>query len=97
MKNPYKIAALCLIVIAVFLKTGIAGALLVFFLVGAIPGTSYNIPATGMLFLFMIPLWLVFVRITMLESVQNWAKNQINRSGRTRAKKRPSRKRIEQI
>jgi uncharacterized membrane protein len=96
MKNPYRIAALCLIVIAVFLKTGIAGALFVFFLVGAIPGTSYNIPASGMLFLFMIPLWLVFVRITMLESVQNWTKNKINRN-RTPAKKRPSRKRIEQI
>jgi hypothetical protein len=44
--------------------------LLLFLLVGAIPGTTYTIPAAGMLFIVMVPLWIMFVRFMMLESVQ---------------------------
>ncbi|HMI09571.1 MAG TPA: hypothetical protein VK497_04240 [Candidatus Saccharimonadales bacterium] len=96
MKNPYTIVALCLIGIAFFLKAGVANALLLFLLVGAIPGTSYNVPAAGMLFIVLVPVWLVLVRITMLESVQAWIKNQINRGSATQKKRLP-RKRFEQV
>jgi hypothetical protein len=96
MKNPYTIIALCLIGIAFFLKAGVANALLLFLLVGAIPGTAYNVPAAGMLFIVLVPVWFVLVRITMLGSFQIWIKNQINRSNTTQ-KKRLSRKRLEQI
>jgi hypothetical protein len=95
MKNPYTIAALCLIGIALFIKAGMANALLLFLLVGAIPGTTYNIPAAGMLFIVMVPLWLVFMRFMMLESVQIRIKNQLSRS-RIDHKKRLPRKHFEQ-
>lgn len=95
MKKSYQIAALCLISIAIILKTGIANALLLFLLVGAIPGTGYNIPAAGMLFLVMIPAWFAFVRFLMLGSVQAKIKNILNVS-RVESKKRFARKRFEQ-
>jgi hypothetical protein len=95
MKNPYTIAAICLLGIAFLLKAGMANALLLFLLVGAIPGTTYNIPAAGMLFIVMVPIWIVFVRFMMLESVQIRLKNQIGRD-RLDHKKRLPRKRFEQ-
>ena len=96
MKKSYTIAALGLIAIAFFLKTGTANALLLFLLVGAVPGTGYNIPASGMLFLFFIPVWLVFVRIITLESVQDWVKNLTSRDPIDHKKRLP-RKRFGQI
>jgi hypothetical protein len=91
MKNPYKVTALCLIGVAIILKAGIANALLLFLLVGAIPGTNYNIPAAGMLFLVMVPAWVVFVRLMMSGAIQAKIKTIVT----SEPKKRLVRKRFE--
>jgi ABC-type dipeptide/oligopeptide/nickel transport system permease subunit len=70
MKNPYTVTALCLIGIAFFLKAGIFNALLLFLLVGAVPGTTYNIPAMGMLLLVAVFMWFILFRLTALETLE---------------------------
>lgn len=77
MKNPYTQAALCLIGIAFFLKAGIFNALLIFLLVGAIPGTSYNVPAMGMLFFVAVLVWLILFRFTALEHVETYVRRYL--------------------
>ncbi len=93
MKKPYTIAVVCLIGITLFIKLGIANALFVFLLVGAIPGTSYSIPPAGMLFLAMIPAWLVFVRLMMSGTIQAKIKS-LNTNSRQVSKKSLARKRL---
>lgn len=70
MKNPYITIALCLIGTAFFLKAGIFNALLIFLLVGAIPGTDYNVPAMGMLLLVALLMWFILFRLTALETLE---------------------------
>lgn len=70
MKNPYQVIALCLIGTAFFLKAGIFNALLIFLLVGAIPGTPYSVPAVGMLFLVTVLVWFILFRLTALENFE---------------------------
>lgn len=70
MKNPYTIVALCLIGIAFFLKAGIFNALLMFLLVGAIPGTDYNVPAMGMLLLVGLLISVILFRLTAPETLE---------------------------
>jgi uncharacterized membrane protein len=96
MKNPYTIAALCLIGIAFFLKAGIANALLLFLLVGAIPGTSHNVPAVVMLFFVVVFIWLILFRFTILDTLQARATKQIAKRHVERKKRMP-RKRFGQI
>ena len=96
MKNPYTIAALCLIGIAFFIKAGITNALLLFLLVGAIPGTNYNVPAVVMLFFVVVIIWLVLFRFTLLDTIQARASKRIAER-RNIHKKRMPRKRFGQI
>jgi hypothetical protein len=96
MKNPYTIAALCLIGIAFFLKSGIANALLLFLLVGAIPGTSYNVPAVMMLFLVLAFTWFIFFRFTIFDTFQIRTPKHTSKHS-AEHKKRMPRKRFEQI
>jgi len=96
MKNPYTIAALCLIGIAFFIKAGITNALLLFLLVGAIPGTNYNVPAVVMLFFVVVIIWLVLFRFTLLDTIQARASKRIAER-RSIHKKRMPRKRFGQI
>ena len=77
MKNPYIITALCLIGTAFFIKAGIFNALLIFLLVGAIPGTSYNVPAMGMLFFVAMLVWFILFRLTALENLEVSARRYI--------------------
>lgn len=77
MKNPYTQVALCLIGIAFFLKAGIFNALLIFLLVGAIPGTNYNVPAMGMLFFVAVLVWFILFRLTALESLEILARRYL--------------------
>jgi len=96
MKNPYTIAALCLIGIAFFIKAGIANALLLFLLVGAIPGTNYNVPAAAMLLFVIVIIWLVIFRFTILDTFQARTTKRIVEP-RSIHKKRMPRKRFEQV
>lgn len=89
MKNPYTVVALCLIGIAIFMKAGIANALLLFLLVGAIPGTNYNVPAAVMLFLVLLLIWFIIFRFTLLDTLQNRAKKQITHHTKERKKPMP--------
>jgi hypothetical protein len=70
MKNPYIVIALCLIGTAFFIKAGIFNALLIFLLVGAIPGTNYNVPAMVMLLFVALLMWFILFRLTALETLE---------------------------
>lgn len=55
MKQRTLIFGLFLLSLLVLQKSGVLDALMMFILVGAIPGTSWNIPAGSMLALFALP------------------------------------------
>lgn len=55
MKQRALILGLLLISLLVLQKSGVLDALIMFILVGAIPGTSWNIPAGSMLALIALP------------------------------------------
>jgi ABC-type dipeptide/oligopeptide/nickel transport system permease subunit len=92
MKNPYTITALCLIGIAFFIKAGIFNALLLFLLVGAIPGTSYNVPALGMLLIVAALMWVILFRLTALETFEVRTRKYLAHKYQTRRKSAPAKK-----
>lgn len=91
MKNPLTIAALCLLAVIIFIKTGVANTLLMFLLVGAVPGTMYNISPAFMLLIFVTIMWLVLLHFTGIDA------RQIRPKTHTDYKKRMPKKRFEQV
>ncbi len=62
-------------------ESGILNSLLLFLLVGAIPGTNYNVPSSVMLLVIITIMWLVLFRFTAIEGLplKRSAKHQLER------------------
>lgn len=67
MKKTLITAGVAILLFIIFEQSGIFNALVGFVLVGAIPGTSYSIPSTLMLFFAISILWLILARLTTIE------------------------------
>lgn len=58
------------IALVVCSKLGVLQALLLFFLVGAVPGTNLTVPSSVMLFSILIAAWVVVFRFTALKALE---------------------------
>ena len=67
MKKVIIISCICIATVLILNEFGILNSLLMFLLVGAIPGTEYNVPWGVMLLVTLSILWLVIFRFTLLE------------------------------
>ncbi len=73
MKKSIFIVSLSVIGLVICSKFGILQALLLFLLVGAIPGTTLTVPSSLMLFFILIAAWLVIFRFTALKALETRA------------------------
>ncbi|HSW92119.1 MAG TPA: hypothetical protein VLG09_05735 [Candidatus Saccharimonadales bacterium] len=96
MNKKITIAALAVISIVVLIQSGILSSLVLFLLVGVIPGTSYSIPPTIMLLLIAAITWLVLFRLTAVEAIYKYSDNHSVKK-HTERKKRMPRRRFSEI
>ena len=73
MKKFSLIIGTAIIALVACSKLGVLQALLLFFLVGAIPGTTLTVPSSVMLFFILIAAWLVIFRFTALKALEKRA------------------------
>ena len=73
MKQPTQKTLLLVISVisSIFLLTqsGVANALMAFLLVGALPGTTYSLPASAMLLIIALIVWLLIFRMTAVSLI----------------------------
>lgn len=63
MRKAFVIAIVSFLVLLALSESGILNSILFFILVGAIPGTSYAVPAGLMLLIIALCSWLIVVRL----------------------------------
>jgi uncharacterized membrane protein len=90
------LVALAIISIVVLAQSGILSALVLFLLVGVVPGTSYSIPPSVMLLLIVTITWLVLFRLTAVEALYKYSDNHSVKK-HTERKKRMPRRRFSEI
>lgn len=73
MKKISSIVGISVIALIVCSKLGVLQALLLFFLVGAIPGTTFAVPSHIMFFFILVAAWLVIFRFTALKALEKRA------------------------
>lgn len=86
------IAVLCL---AILLRGDVLESLMLFLLVGVIPGTTYALPPTAMMALMFICTWLLLYRLFVARMVAEQVKkiHHNKKTSRSKArKKQPSRR-----
>lgn len=64
------LVALVVTLVIVIEKTSILNALLMFFLVGAVPGTSYSVPSGVMLSLIILATWVFVFHFAAIHTLQ---------------------------
>jgi uncharacterized membrane protein len=95
MKKTIIITTIALVGLIVLAKIGFFESLLLFFLVGAIPGTHYNIPSTFMLLAIVSIIWLLLFRFMTVELSSSPTKQPQKR--RASHKKRMPKRRYGQV
>lgn len=96
MKKSYFIVSGAIIAALAFSKFGVFQALLLFFLVGAIPGSSVSVPSSMMLFLILITAWLLVFRFTALKTYELRTVSKLTKAFHARKNNLPKR-RFEQV
>lgn len=92
------IVAVCVVGLAIglFVQPGVLNAILLFLLVGAIPGTSHSVPAGVMLVGILSTAWLIVFRFMAREVLYLIADKRIQKHGSLRKARMPKR-RFEQL
>ena len=67
MKKPVVIAGLACLGLIILMKSGVIDSLVLFLLVGIVPGTNISIPSNIMLLVIFSIVWLLVVRFAALE------------------------------
>lgn len=92
MKKASIITILIIAGLILLIQSGVANDLLLFLLVGAIPGTHYSIPSNVM-FLTMVGLsWIVLLRFTLLEAIVTYIKRRAAKPELDHKKRMPRRR-----
>jgi len=73
-------------------QSGVLNSLLMFLLVGAIPGTGYSIPSTIMLLFIASAAWLVVIRLISNETFYSVSSKKSKRSQASHKKRMPKRR-----
>ena len=80
MKKNIIIVGIAIAALIMCSQLGVLQALLLFFLVGAIPGTAFAVPSSVMLFLILITAWLVIFRFTTLKTFEKRTLTRLTRA-----------------
>lgn len=91
-----KFSTIVIIAVAA-IKFGVLKALGMFLLVGAIPGTTYSLPASAMFIVLGMIVWLVFCQPTVNRSVYRSIQNARHTKRVVSAQARMPRRRFSQI
>jgi uncharacterized membrane protein len=88
------VAILCLVVLV---KSGVLDSLVIFLLVGQIPGTNFTIPSTLMLLVIVSIIWLLLFRFTAVEALNSASLKRSAKHKVAQRKKRMPKRRFEQV
>jgi hypothetical protein len=96
MKKAIIISCISIAGLIVLEQSGILNSLLMFLLVGAIPGTDYNVPSSIMMLLIASVIWLLFFRFAAIEALYSIS---VKRSAKriVQQKKRMPKRRFSEI
>ncbi len=83
-------------IVLVLGESGILTSLLMFLLVGAIPGTGYAVPAGVMLLVMTISAWFVLLQFAAFKLFRSWSLRRLTEQHQI-TKKRMPRRRYSQI
>jgi hypothetical protein len=92
MKKPIIITTAVIISLIVLAQSGIIDDLVLFLLVGVVPGTSYSIPPSVMLVIITAIIWLILFRLTAFELLYSNSKNRTAKHHQTHKKRMPRRR-----
>lgn len=92
MRKIIIITSISLAGLIVLEQSGILNSLLMFLLVGAIPGTPYNVPSTIMLLFIISAIWLVVIRFAATETVYSISVKKTRKQQVARKKRMPKRR-----
>lgn len=97
MKKPFIITLIALLVCIILFQSNVLESLMLFLLVGAIPGTSYSLPPSAMLMLFFSIAWVVTFRLVIQKFLTVRSKRRLAKKHAEHKKRMPARrfKRIE--
>ena len=73
-------------------QSGILNSLFAFLLIGAVPGTRYNVPPTLMLLLLVSAIWLIIIRFTAIEALYSVSVKKVKKQQISRKKRMPKRR-----
>lgn len=96
MKKVIVIACLACLGLVILIKSGVIDSLVLFLLVGIIPGTNYVVPSSVMLLAIFSIVWLLVVRFAAIELFYMFIDKRTN-SSKTNHKKRMPKRRYSQI
>jgi len=95
-KNPIIQAALLVLIAIILSELGVFNALVMFLLVGAIPGTDYSLPSSFMLLVMIALIWVIFYKFAGAKAIRSRTAKKLLK--RTKAhKKRMPRRRFSEI
>lgn len=96
MKKAFIWIGIISLTLVILVKSGVLEALMIFLLVGAIPGTLHSVPPIVMLGIIATIVWLLTFRFTAISIIQELRlRNQVQQ--RTRQAKRMPKRRFGQI
>ena len=78
--------------LALFIESGALDAVVMFLLVGAIPGTPYSVPPAFMLLLTVTSIWMIFFRFTVIKRLYSVVRYQASKAKNERKKRMPRRR-----
>lgn len=73
-------------------KLGVLQALLLFFLVGVVPGTNLTVPSSVMFFSILIVAWIIVFRFTALKALEMHAIARLTKAYNARKNNLPKRR-----
>jgi hypothetical protein len=92
MKKISFIIGITVVALVACSKLGVLQALLLFFLVGAIPGTDLTVPSSVMFFSILIAAWVVVFRFTALKALEMRAVARLAKAYNERKNNQPKRR-----
>jgi Kef-type K+ transport system membrane component KefB len=97
MKKIFIFTIIGLLTCAILIQSDVIDSLLMFIMVGAIPGTPYSVPPVLMLMIVFAVFWMVFFRMVVRPVARRHAAHRKSKKHATHRKRMPSRrfKRIE--
>jgi uncharacterized membrane protein len=97
MKKAIIVTIVAIASVIILTRLGIFNSLLIFLLVGAIPGTHYNVPSTFMLLTIISIIWLLVFRFTAIEAIHSASLRRSAKRHVAERKKRMPKRRFEQV